>query len=121
MPNEDFAAIHKRALDCSIGPAAAIAQEPETTLQKWTVIEIPKGTRHLVGWARYEGRVTTAIKIYDSSTQLVRTMSGRVYQLVGEPGYDADADWVLAGWLYVNGLKREDIKDVTSEYINGKK
>lgn len=92
------------------------SQRPYIGLIIWQVIEIDAGTRHFVGYdiAASEGRVSTPILRFDSTTRAGVTASGRVYALLGPPGHDKDAHYVWGLWKRVNGVKSE--RDVTDEY-----
>ncbi len=68
-------------------------------------------SRHLVGLADREGRVCSGIVLWDLKNLCATTVSGRVYQLMGPPGWNADADYVFEGWKAVNGC--EKVKDMT--------
>lgn len=71
---------------------APVSDEPKTVLTRWSLREVThhdgKRTRHLVGWAEYEGRMCSAIVSFDLATLRVTTTSGRQYHLEGPPGYD---------------------------------
>jgi hypothetical protein len=60
------------------------------------------------------GRVTTAIQSFDRATMRLKTDSGHIYHLVGQPGMDADAEYIWAQWKDANGVS-EDI-DITGQY-----
>ena len=60
------------------------------------------------------GTQQTTILKYDENTHRGVTQSGRVYELVGAPGYDSDAMYVWGVWLNKTG-NPENI-DITSEY-----
>lgn len=94
---------------------------PSRTLDAWSVFEDFHGgprlvwTRHLVGWKREGcvGQVSTSVTEFDPVRRRARTCSGRVYELAGRPGLNADAIAVWARWKYVNGVSAE--RDVTDE------
>lgn len=79
-----------------IWKAPCISQQPILRLIRWSVRQVESGSRHLVGFnvADHEGRVSTAIQTLDPTTAQVTTRSGRIYELVGPPGCDKDAEWV---------------------------
>lgn len=94
----------------------SLGQRPDISLIIWRVLEIDAGTRHFVGFdieAR-EGRVSTAIQQFDPRARTGVTESGRVYALLGSPGYDKDGQFVWGIWKRVNSVKSE--RDVTDEY-----
>jgi hypothetical protein len=53
-----------------------------------------------------EGRVSKAIESLDLVARTGVTRSGRLYELIGEPGSDPDADYVWAMWARANGVTR---------------
>ena len=71
--------------------------EPELRRSDWLIIEAQTGQRHFVGHNidDCEGRVSSAILQFDPVTRGGVTASGRIYELVWKPGYDADAAY---GW-----------------------
>jgi hypothetical protein len=91
-----------------------INQEPSTTLVRWQVIELPHGDRHLVGYAveAREGRVCSAVKLFDVRQLRATTRSGRVYQLRGTPGLDSEGEYVWRRWASIN--KESKWSDVTA-------
>ncbi|MBT1076558.1 hypothetical protein [Geobacter grbiciae] len=68
-----------------------------------------KGITELVGF-----RISTPITSFNAETAEGVTKSGRIYKLVGNPGFDADADWV---WSNVARAQGFTTKDVTEEYV----
>jgi hypothetical protein len=94
-----------------------VTQQPNLTLVDWRVIETNKEERHFIGLCPecVGGRVSTAIQSFDQKSMRGLTRSGRVYQLVGPPGMDPDAIYVLNAWLEVNQV--EMTKDVTEELL----
>jgi hypothetical protein len=92
-----------------------------TAIASWSIKEVVWGdnelpTRHLIGFVRQEGagRATSAVQSFDKEHRLIQTQSGRLYQLIGEPGQDGDAEYVWKRWRNFNGA--QDEKDVTHEY-----
>lgn len=73
------------------------------------------GERCLVGFNLndQEGRVSTPINGFDSARGRVVTQSGRIYQLVGPPGYDPDGNYV---WSHLVATHKVKFRDVTNEY-----
>lgn len=82
---------------------APVSHEPVTAIHDWQLVLVVGSdglrTRHLVGRANCEGRVSSPIVAIDAKDRIARTQSGRQYQLVGESGFDWDADYVLHAWL----------------------
>lgn len=91
------------------------------TLDAWSVYEVSKSgtdgpwTAHLTGFSREgcRGRVSTAIVRLDVSARRVLTASGRVYELAGRPGFNADALAVWGSWKHRNAVLLE--RDITLE------
>lgn len=96
---------------------APITETPEITLMHWQLIRDSEGFVHAVGWnaTEREGRVSSAIESCDGDGRRLITRSGRVYQLDGPSGYDADALYVWQCWCLRNGIKEWLI--VTDEHI----
>lgn len=96
-----------------------IDREPVTCLYRWQVYEVSSSlwadtTRHFVGWTGTEGRVSSAMRSYNSETKEGISESGRVYKLVGESAYNPDAEYVWAKWASFNKLI--NTYNVTTEY-----
>jgi len=83
---------------------AALAAEPEIRLVEWRIMETDRSERHFIG-ARLDngtGRVSTAIVEFDPDGMTGVSQSGRVYELVGPPGWNENADYVWSVWRAVN-------------------
>lgn len=100
----------------SIWKPASVDQEPECLLYDWRVMKVEGSYIHFIGYNGYEGRVCSAVQTYDPTKKRGVTRSGRVYELVGQSGYNSDAQYVWCRWLKLNGLTLEDAQDVSSEY-----
>ena len=74
-----------------------------------------------VGYAvdNHEGRVSTVIQSLDAAARTGLTRSGRLYELIGKPGRDPNADYTGAMWARLNGVIRA--KDVTVELLSGER
>ena len=98
---------------------ASVAAEPEVSIAKWRILEIDAGTRHFVGADErdFSGRVSSAIVAFDYDTLRGKTLSGRVYQLVGNPGRANNADYVWLRWCEVNEVN--SFSDVTAQLLAG--
>jgi hypothetical protein len=100
----------------AIWSVAPIEVEPEITLTDWTVFEVaselwPDKTRHFVGYNAYgrEGRVSSAIVLFDSEKGLGMTSSGRIYQLKGPQGSGSpDGLHVWKSWCLRNEVTKAD-------------
>jgi hypothetical protein len=100
---------------------SSVHDEPEESISQWSVHEVSYGesndkTHHLVGYIARQrlGRVSSAIQAFDRNKMLIRTSSGRIYHLEGQPGFNADADYVWAHWKEIN-IAKDDV-NVTSQY-----
>lgn len=101
----------------------SIGAEPFTRIVDWRVFhcQLPGldgiTTTHLVGYCprNREGRVSSPIETFDPTKRLVKTESGRVYELAGKPGSCPDADHTWASWRRIN--EATVIADVTSEHF----
>ena len=94
---------------------------PVVRLTRWRVYEaVDTRARHFAGHnlAKATGRVSSAIAEYDAATHRGRTESGRVYELIGAPALepDADAEYVWRAWCALNWVSA--YVDVTHEYID---
>jgi hypothetical protein len=97
-----------------------IEQTPELQLATWRVFEVESErwegkTRHFVGYnlTEREGRVSSKIETFDKDTNKGITESGRVYELVGEPGSgSSDGMYTFNRWCNINKItKVEDVTD----------
>jgi hypothetical protein len=98
---------------------ASVTTEPQVTLSRWRILETEEGTRHFVGAdARdFTGRVSSAIVVFDPPALRGQTISGRIYQLIGEPSWSSDADYVWSLWCRVNNVPSHN--DVTKQLLRG--
>lgn len=87
-----------------------VEAEPEVSLHSWQICEAQyadgSATRHFIGRNAdtFGGRVSTAIQSFDLASRRGRTQSGRVYELLGGPGIDLDAEYVWNNWCAVNSV-----------------
>jgi hypothetical protein len=100
---------------------ASIHDEPEESIIDWSVHEASYGesngrTHHLVGYIARQrlGRVSSAIQEFDRDKMRIKTSSGRIYNLEGQPGFNSDADYVWAHWKAINDVKKD--VNVTNQY-----
>jgi len=102
---------------------APVETEPEKWIDSWRVFKVVKTNGfeerfglHFVGRNRVEnnGAVSSKIETFDPRTMRGRTRSGRVYQLVGLPGFSDDAQYVFANWCRFNQV---EVEDATQEFI----
>lgn len=103
----------------NIWPIASISERPEVTLRDWQVFEVQQlgrasKTRHFVGYCIEDqfGQVSSAVVQFDPKTMNGVTESGRVYRLLGHPGWHSDANYVWQRWKRISSVTLE--ADVTS-------
>ncbi|WP_198419757.1 hypothetical protein [Geomonas edaphica] len=110
----------EEVVKASIWKAPPVSEQPCIYLIRWSIMETEKGTCHFVGYnsGNSEGRVSTPIETFDLATVRGVTQSGRIYKLVGPPGYDPDAEWVWA--MYASALKLK-WREVTGEFVQALK
>src|SRR5487761_2326368 len=72
---------------------------------------------HAVGYneAASEGRVSSPLVQLDVARRVTTTRTGRVYELDGPPGVDADARYVLDAWLRIHRVP--SWTDVTTDVL----
>jgi hypothetical protein len=92
------------AISGGVWATTSITETPEIELGSWRVFETEKGERHFVGYnlTEHEGRVSSAIQAFDPDTMTGITSSGRVYQLIGNSGFDQDALYTWNRWKKIN-------------------
>jgi hypothetical protein len=107
----------------SIWSTKSIDEAPEVILEQWNIFEVKSPywegyTRHFVGYniSDNEGRVSSAIQNFDPTSMQGITRSGRVYKLVGDPGWHKDAEYVWCRWCNINHV--EDQRNITKEFKN---
>ncbi len=85
---------------------ASVADEPELRLISWSIRQDTTGARYFVGVRAddYTGRVSTRIVEFDPETRRGRTASGRIYELLGPPGVDREAEYVWDRVVFLNGI-----------------
>lgn len=100
----------------SVRSAPPVDDQPFVEITQWTVFQFPDGDRHLVGYIGKisEGRVSS--KIMSRNDRVLTTRSGRKYRLVGEPGYDDDANYVWRRWCEFNSVDPDSAIDVSADY-----
>lgn len=97
-----------------VWPIASISVNPEISLSEWRVFEVKLPnfagrTRHFVGYSLGDraGQVSSPIRQFDPNTMQGITESGRVYKLIGQPGWDVDAEHTWLRWKSICGVTRE--------------
>lgn len=103
--------------------AAPVEIEPQKWIEAWQVVRVVKSDGfedrfgiHFVGrnCREYNGAVSSKIEQFNPKTLRGITISGRVYQLVGLPGYSSDAQYVLDCWSHAN---RVETTNATEEFV----
>lgn len=61
------------------------------------------------------GQVSSFVEAFDFANGSARPRSGRIYQLMGPPGSDSDADYTWNRWKSICGITKS--KDVTAEVL----
>lgn len=94
-----------------------VTDVPERLMSMWRVEKVwadEDVTFHFYGYDHGGscGRVSTAILSFDPSTMTGKTESGRIYHLIGKPGFCDDADYVMTNWF-----SRFRHEDGTDEFI----
>lgn len=124
MNKDDLQKLAEIAVKSSIWRPADVSQEPETKLVDWQVYKVyieqlGEYTMHFNGYtlgAYGEGRVCSPVVEFDKNTMRGVTQSGRIYELVGAPGFNRDAEYVLNRWLSMNG--NPEYVNITKEFTN---
>ncbi|MEO7106023.1 MAG: hypothetical protein ABIZ09_06600 [Rhodoferax sp.] len=108
--NASHIAVIQAVVDASVHESEPVASEPHKKISRWGLYQFhfQDGTRlrHLVGWGGNEGRVSTAVEVLNLESMTATTESGRVYAMVGPPGWDSDATYVMGVWMRVNSVLR---------------
>lgn len=116
--SKELADFVEKSIAQTIWVPAGIDETPEIRLARWSVREViinGEVSRHFVGENLTEGygRVSSAIQEFDRATMRGRTASGRIYELVGNPGRDSDAEYTWGSWKMANEVTEE--RDVSGE------
>jgi hypothetical protein len=82
-----------------VQPMFALAEPPNLQLCSWSVRALNDGSRHFVGFTAPEGqgRVSSRIVNADKAAMRGQPETGRVYQLVGAQGTNAEAEAAWGG------------------------
>ena len=107
---------------------SSVAIEACVPISNWSIRQVigiranEETTDHLVGFNNnsYDGRVSSAIISFDPIRAICTTQSGRLYHLVGDPGYSSDGEYVWNRWVDLNGVNKEEVKEVTDVYRKAK-
>jgi len=106
-------------LFASIRPANPVTHEPEATIYNWSIHRATYHdgdvTDHLMGSiVGKNGRVTSAVKWLNPVARTIITISGRVYQLSGSPGFSNEADFIWQTWKNKHDVINDE--EVSIEY-----
>ena len=90
----------------SILQTAGISEEPEIQLYDWDIKMDTTGASYFVGSRvdNGDGRVSTAIVAFDSENRRGRTLSGRVYELLGSRGWSSNGEYVWSHYKVAKGI-----------------
>ena len=107
----------------NIWSASSVQSEPQKWLENWQIYKSVKARiqpelfgYHFVGYdiRGGHGAVSSKIDKFDPVTMCGITLSGRVYQLLGLPRVDQDAQYTLGAWIKRNELVMEN---ATKEFV----
>ncbi len=99
-----------------IRSAAPVEAEPLRRLCIWQVFKVVKANGqedryglHFLGLDvnDFTGAVSTRIETFHPATMRGVTISGRIYELVGGPGFSANSIYALHHWCQVNKVEIE--------------
>ncbi|GGF46323.1 hypothetical protein GCM10011611_61010 [Aliidongia dinghuensis] len=104
-----------------VWPIPPVEIQPVITLDRWQIIRLPNGDCHFVGYnpAGLEGRVSNIVTAFDQARMRARTKSGRIYELVGAPGWSKHAQYVLGRWCALNSIEVGALEYVTPAALAG--
>lgn len=106
-----------------IRSAVPVEAEPIKRLCVWQVFKVvsANGREDLYGLHflgldvnDFTGAVSTRIETFDPATMRGVTMSGRIYELVGGPGFSANSTYALDHWCQVNDV---EIEGATTDFM----
>lgn len=104
-----------------LSPATRVDVTPEVLLEHWVIQEIASQyatTYHFIGFINERGRISTPIIELDIESREGRTVSGRLYKLVGPPGdtaqFELNAICRASSFRY----KAISVRDVTFDFIS---
>lgn len=102
--------------------ATSVSKTPVIVITRFQIFRVKSKcwedeTDHIVGWnvTEGEGRVSSAIEIFDFETNTATTKSGRGYKLKDE-GINLDAHYTWEAWKKRNKITKYE--NVTGEYVN---
>lgn len=99
----------------------AVSAKPDVFLSRWRIFETDDGLRRLVGFDSVDqGRVSSALVMFDQESMQAQTSDGLTYRLLGEPGFFWTVVDTWDTWLHtITHGTGGGTKDVT-EQVCGK-
>ncbi len=86
-------------------------------ISRWLVKQLPDKSRHLVGLACGEGRVSSKIVAFDETTMTFTTRTCRKYHARrGGSAFNIAAAYLFETWCAINNVTIDEVTDVTEEY-----
>lgn len=107
----------------NIWNATSVSAEPQKWLERWQVFRVVNAKiqpelfgYHFVGYDIQggHGAVSSKVEQFDPVKMCGITNNGRIYQLVGMPGTDSDAQYTLSSWAVANQVT---VVDATEEFV----
>lgn len=94
----------------------SVNEIPVEAVCPWKIYEVDDGKHHLVGHClrTNDGRASSSIQKFDPKKRTITTRSGRIYQLIGNPGSTTDSRYVWETFKQMNNIK--NTKDVSKQY-----
>lgn len=103
-----------------LSPATRVDVTPEVILENWVIQEIASQngiTYHFIGFINERGRISTPIAELNTESKEGRTISGRLYKLVGPPGditqFELKAIYSASSFKY----RAISVRDVTLDFM----
>ncbi|GAB2600815.1 hypothetical protein GCM10027034_37480 [Ramlibacter solisilvae] len=97
---------------------APVNEAPLARLVDWQISELNvNGSRHVWGYdlMTREGRASSMLAEFDPATASLISATGRRYELVSRPGFDADAEFVWRTSLTTRGFTTADAHSITAD------
>ena len=112
-------ATQPKKADIMVHVIASVSVQPIAVMTHWRLFQVLRAggrrSRHLVGRANDEGRVSSALVQINIVSMTATSESGRVYTLRGPPGFEPDAEYVWSVWL--DGARASHAKDMTRSFL----
>lgn len=106
MQSDDSNSVLFTLIAESIWRTSSVNDEPQIKLIQWDIKQDNAGNGYFVGTRADDGsgRVSTAIVEFDPERRRGRTQSGRVYELLGAPGYSSNGEYLWSIYKVANGI-----------------